>query len=369
MAIDKITSRGAGFTLIERDGSQYKREINSIDEVVDPVSNMPGVLVAAPSHGARTIIPQNNFIGLVYMWGAGAGIYATYTSSYNIGGYGGYTWGLVKFKKDIPYTLITGQKGTQNFDSNTTVGAVQGGRPYGGGGRGHGSGSSGGGLSGIFYNAQNHAGPNSSVWPPTGVSQASALMIAGGGGGGGHGSNSHHGVGGSGGGWSGGVGHSQARASQTGGGSWWTTGGAAGTVLQGANANGGGSCGGGGGGWWGGPSGSHSGSHHNGGSGGSGHYANPTSNGGNASLSSDILFAETLSSPYEYSSAFTVSAGQNIGYINPGGFFRGRIPKYNMGAGVGSLSGDTYQTDGNVVIVLPDPRVAQSFMTSDSQPF
>ncbi len=368
MAIDKLTSRGASFTLIERDGSSFNREINTIDEMVDPVSNMPGVLVSAPSHGSRTIIPQNNFVGLVYMWGAGAGIYASYASSYNSGGYGGYTWGIMKFRKDIPYTIITGQKGTTNPSNITTVGVGQGGRAFGGGGAGHSSGSGGGGLSGIFYNAQNHAGPNASVWPPTGVSQASALMIAGGGAGGGHGSNTHHGVGGGGGGWQGGIGHSQGRSSQTGGGSIWTGAGNAGAILQGGNAANN-TTGGGGGGWYGGPSGSHSASHYNGGGGGSGHYANSGSNGGNASLASDILFAETVASTYEYSTAFTINAGAFIAYHNPGGFYRGRIPKYNMGAGRGSGSSDSFQTDGNVVIVLPDQRLLQTFAPPDSESF
>lgn len=369
MSINKITSRSVAYTLIERDGQAFNRQITTIKDIVDPVSNMPGVLLTAPTHGARTIIPRQNFNALVYMWGAGAGIYATYASSYNIGGYGGHTWGMMKFRKDIPYTIITGQKGTQNFSNISTVGAAQGGQAYGGGGRGHSSGSGGGGMSGIFYNAQNHAGPNASTWPPTGVSQASALMIAGGGGGGGHGSSSHHGVGGSGGGWFGGVGHAQGRASQTGGGNGWTTGGVAGTILQGANA-GTSTSGGGGGGWWGGACGTQSGSHYNGGSGGSGHYANNGSNGGNAALTSEILFAETVASPYEYSTAFTVSAGQNIAYINPGGFYRQRNnPIYNMDAGIGSLSTDTYQTDGNVVIVLPDKRLENIFASSPGESF
>jgi hypothetical protein len=330
---------------------------------------MPGVLIAAPTHGARTFIPRENFYGLIYMWGAGAGIYGTYANSYNGGGYGGFTWGMMKFRKDIPYTLITGQKGTLNTANSTVVGAAQGGRAYGGGGNGHASSSGGGGLSGIFYNTQNHAGPNASVWPPTGVSQSSALMIAGGGGGGGHGSNTHHGVGGGGGGWSSGVGHSQGRSTQTSGGSGWTTGGSPGTVLQGANANTN-TSGGGGGGWWGGACGTHSASHYNGGSGGSGHYANATSNGGNTSLATDIVFAETVSAVTEYNTTFDRAAGANPGYINPGGFYRQRTnPIYNMGAGFGSNSADSFQTDGNIVIVYPDKRLENILASSITESF
>ena len=355
MSINKLTQPDISYTLIERDGITYNRDISSNSQIVDPVSNIPGVLVSAPTHGARTIIPRHDFIGAVYMWGAGAGQYSTAATSYNTGGYGGYTWGFMKFRKNVPYTLITGQRGSQNPSNIGTIGAVQGGVAFGGGGHGHSGGSGGGGLSGIFHNAQHNGGPNYSVWPLEGTTQAKALMIAGGGGGGGHASNSHHGIGGGGGGWLGNIGHSQGRASQTAGGTYWTTGGSNGLVLKGGNA-GNTTLGGGGGGWWGGAAGSHSGSHHNGGGGGSGHYVNSGSTGGNAALSSEVLFAETVASPVDYNNNFNQNAGTNQASFKPGGFYLKKNPSiYNMGAGFGSLSGDTYTTDGNVVItILPN---------------
>jgi hypothetical protein len=143
----------------------------------------------------------------------------------------------------------------------------------------------------------------------------------------------------------------------------------AGTILQGADA-GTSTSGGGGGGWWGGACGTHSGSHYNGGSGGSGHYANSSSNGGNTALAADIVFAETIAGVQEYNSTFDRPAGSNPGYINPGGFYRQRTnPIYNMGAGFGSNSADTYQTDGNVVIVLPHPKLDSLFAGTPAEPF
>jgi hypothetical protein len=352
MSINKLSQPEISYTLIDRDGITYNRDIASNSQIVDPVSNMPGVLVAAPSHGARTIIPRNDFIGAVYMWGAGAGIYSTYTSSYNTGGYGGYTWGIMKFRKNVPYTIITGQKGTQNISSLNTIGPVQGGRAFGGGGRGWSSGSGGGGLSGIFYNAQHNGGPNYSTWPLEGTTQAKALLIAGGGGGGGHGSNTHHGIGGGGGGWNGNMGHNSSMATQIVGGNP-NYAGSSGTALQGGDSSTQTTVGGGGGGWWGGAGGGHSGSHYNGGGGGSGHYVNSGSSGGNTSLTNEVLFAETVPSHVDYSNNYTQTAGSNQSFFKPGGFYLQKpSPIYNMGAGYGSLSGDIHQTDGNVVIAL-----------------
>ena len=351
MSINKLSQPSISYSIIERDGTTKNINISSTDQVVDSVSNMPGVLFAGPSHGARTLIPRSDFIAAAYMWGAGAGIYSTTGSSYNTGGYGGYTWGMLRFRKNIPYTLITGQKGTQNLSNLTAVGAVQGGKPFGGAGHGHGSGSGGGGLSGIFYNAQHNGGPNYSTWPLTDTTQAKALLIAGGGGGGGHSTNTHHGIGGGGGGWNGMHGHNSTRATQTAGGNP-NYNGTSGTALQGGNAVTS-TSGGGGGGWWGGAGGGHSASHHNGGGGGSGHYVNSGSSGGNTALSPEVLFAETVPSHVDYSNNYTQTAGANESFFKPGGFYIQKSPPiYNMGAGYGGLSADIYQTDGNVVIVM-----------------
>lgn len=383
MAISRLgSSQRATFTLVERDGTRSTRTISSEKEtILDDYQNLPGAMLVANSHGARTIIPQNNFYAMIHMWGAGAGTHGSGNTAQS-GGYGGYSWGILKMRANVAYTIITGQRGTQNTGNTNTVGAAQGGKAYGGGGRGWNSGVGGGGLSGIFYNAANHAGPNASVWPPTGVSQASALIIAGGGGGGGHFSNNHFGAAGGGGGFYSGYSANAGRASQTGGGGPWNTshGGDAGVALQGGNANinnnGNGNLGGGGGGWFGGSSGSHHTNHHTGGGGGSGHYVTTYSTGGNTALSNEIVFAETEMASQSNASKFDHTLPARPNWYHPAGIYAKRAPEglvwpstannyvnpYNLGAGYGGNRNDDLTTDGNVVLVYPNPKIVSTFI-------
>ncbi len=382
MAINRLgSSQRATFVFVERDGTRSTRTISSEKEtILDDYQNLPGTMLVANSHGARTIIPQNNFYAMIHMWGAGAGVHSNANSSQS-GGYGGYSWGILKMRAGIPYTIITGQKGSLNNANVSTVGVAQGGRAYGGGGAGSTSGCGGGGLSGIFYNAANHAGPNASVWPPTGVSQASALMIAGGGGGGGHAANANSGAAGGGGGTHGNYAANTGRSGQTGSGNVWSTnhGGQVGSALQGgsANVNPGGTSyiGGGGGGWFGGPSGSHHTVHYTGGGGGSGHYVNTYSNGGNTALVNEIVFAETEMAPMGHGSRFDHTLPARSNWYHPAGIYARRTSDfiyptaannytnpYNLGAGYGSNNHDNFTTDGTVALVYPNPKIISPFI-------
>jgi len=212
--------------------------------------------------GSYVLIPDDNFIGRVDMWGGGGGGY--HNSGGRTAGGGGYAHAWIDFMKDIPYTIVVGQAG--QHDALTT---------HGGGGRGtsSGGGGSGGGLSGIFFNTDV---TGTAVWngTPT-VSQTNALVIAGGGGGAGHhNASTHYGNAGGGGGWRGKAAHNSGGGGQTGGGAAGYSGAQAGFALHGGHSGQNTSwIGGGGGGWYGGGGGGHSGAHHNGGSGGSGHIA------------------------------------------------------------------------------------------------
>lgn len=232
-------------------------------------------------YGSYVFVPNDSFIGLVHMWGAGGGGY--YNSGDSWAGGGGYSQAIMRFEQDIPYTIVVGEAG--HWAATST---------HGGGGRGHGTsnGGSGGGLSGIFFNTY-HTGR--SVWghgtPP--VSQSNALIIAGGGGGKGHHNQAvNFGNAGGGGGWIGKQAHNATGGTQTAGGAAGYSNAQAGSALHGGQAGNNASwLGGGGGGWYGGGGGGHSGVHHNGGAGGSGHiaYSSSIASQPNNNLSSYII--------------------------------------------------------------------------------
>lgn len=228
--------------------------------------------------GSYVLTPSNDFVARVDMWAGGGGGY--HNSGGANGGGGGYTQAIVKFKKNIPYTIVVGEGGGHNNAAT-----------HGGGGRGHSSGGSGGGLSGIFMNSD-HTGTASWSHNTPPLSRANALVIAGGGGGKGHHSTGNHGQAGGGGGWHGKRAHNSGGGSQTGGGSAGYGNSSAGSELHGGHSASNTSwMGGGGGGWYGGGGGGHTSSHYNGGGGGSGHIAYDTTIGSqpNNNLSQFII--------------------------------------------------------------------------------
>ena len=264
-------------------------------------------------------IPYSDFTGYVEMWGAGGGSHSHSTSyTATFGGGGGYTRGMIKFKKDIPYCFVVGQGGCRAYADAGGTTMFQNAKGYsggiGGGGQGYAGGAGGGGLTGIFYKslgnidygvtggnsraaASNSAGKLETYFlsPPQ---QANALMIAGGGGGSGH---PAYGQGGGGGGTSSNTGHNTTSATQTGGGNGGYGG------LNGINMLGGQSgtnnshLGGGGGGYWGGGGGGYTTSHHNGGSGGSGHAVDLYTSGSNSALLPFVSGSYTETAPGGYS--------------------------------------------------------------------
>jgi len=181
-------------------------------------------------YGSFVITPGEDFVAWVELYGSDGGTYGT-DDNENIGGIGGYTKALVKFKKDINYTVVIGQGGGLN-NINT----------HGGGGKGHLLGGSGGGLSGLFIDT-NYYGKE--MWDDDNIPvlKEKALLIAGGGGGKGGTDNKTQSMGGNGGGWMGTGAHNsestlQQRDEED-------------TVI-GRNASRNGNNGGGGGGWLGG---------------------------------------------------------------------------------------------------------------------
>jgi hypothetical protein len=268
--------------------------------------------------GEYVFVPFVDFTGYVEMWGAGGGAHShstTYTTAF--GGGGGYTRGMIKFKKDIPYCFIVGQGGIRAY-ADTTGGngefrnAKGWGSAIGGGGQGYAGGGSGGGLTGIFYKSLGNieygvAGGNSrgksehggkvETFYISAPQQANALMIAGGGGGGGHPS---YGQGGGGGGTTSQIGHNTGQASQTVGGTGGYGGATGINMLGGESGTGSSHCGGGGGGYWGGGGGGHTTSHHNGGSGGSGHAVDLFTTGANAALLPFVSGSYTETAPGGY---------------------------------------------------------------------
>jgi hypothetical protein len=141
-------------------------------------------------YGSFVITPEEDFSAWVELYGADGGTFGT-DDKENIGGIGGYIKALVKFKKDINYTMVVGQGGGLN-NINT----------HGGGGKGHMLGGSGGGLSGLFIDT-NYFGKE--MWDSNSipVTKEKALLIAGGGGGKGGTNNKTQSMGGNGGGWMG----------------------------------------------------------------------------------------------------------------------------------------------------------------------
>lgn len=218
-------------------------------------------------YGTYTLLPENDFKGWAYMWGAGGGAYNSGDSSARAGG-GGFTQALIQFKAGVPYAFTIGQAGRFDHQDQTTHG--------GGGGANNNSSGQGGGLTGIFMDST-HRGRSAWAYNPP-FRQEQALAIAGGGGGAGHhNGNSHHGDGGGGGGWDGQRAHNSFPGSQRYGGrgnNYASGEHRDGEVLHGGNGIGSSWAGGGGGGWFGGGGGAHGGTnHYNGGSGGSGHHA------------------------------------------------------------------------------------------------
>lgn len=256
--------------------------------------------------GSHVFIPNQTFIGMVHVWGAGGGGY--HNSGSRSAGGGGFTQVVIRFLQNVPYTIVVGQAGTHN--ELTT---------HGGGGRGHhsGTGGSGGGLSGIFFDT-NVIGSAPWAGTPT-VSQANALVIAGGGGGGGHHNQaSHYGNAGGGGGWNGKRAHNSTGGTQTGGGNAGYAGSQAGFALHGGHSGSNTSwLGGGGGGWFGGGGGGHTPNHHNGGSGGSGHHAYDSSVASqpNNNLARFILngFTEKAPGHQDFTSVMPASLNHPLG--------------------------------------------------------
>jgi hypothetical protein len=141
-------------------------------------------------YGSFIITPEEDFIAWVELWGGDGGTFGT-DDKENIGGIGGYTKALVKFKKDINYTVVVGQGGGL-VNINT----------HGGGGKGHMLSGQGGGLSGLFIDTSYYG---KELWDDDNisVSKSKALLIAGGGGGKGGTNNKIQSMGGNGGGWMG----------------------------------------------------------------------------------------------------------------------------------------------------------------------
>lgn len=315
-------------------------------------------------YGTYTLIPDNDFYGMVHIWGAGGGGYNSGNDS-SRGGGGGFTQGLVLFKANIPYALIVGQAGRYN----QTIGVTTHG---GGGGNGHTSHSGqGGGLSGVFYNSTHRGRANWEHNPP--VTQSQALLIAGGGGGAGHHNTpSHHGAGGGGGGWIGNHAHNSSGGSQFGGGYWNSYSAQqfqAGHGLHGGRASQQNNwTGGGGGGWWGGGGGSHGGTnHYNGGSGGSGHHAMSESFGvmPNNSLSQFVVWANTEMAPSGHNAPWQYAANYKnpLAYrsINPtygeyDGYYAGK-----GGRGNTETTGRSGALHGKIVITLVPELVVQNY--------
>jgi len=294
-------------------------------------------------YGSHVFEPVQDFTGWVQLWGAGGGGY--HADGGTAAGGAGFTQALVRFKANIPYTIMIGQGG-QHGDATS----------HGGGGRGHSGGGQGGGLTGLFYNTRLIGKTRPSHHAPP-VSQANALIIAGGGGGKGHHSQSNHGGGGGGGGWSGRAAHNTPGGTQTGGGNGGYNNdgvnGGRGSALHGGHSYGNSWTGGGGGGWYGGGGGGHTGNHYNGGGGGSGHHAYPASVASqpNNSLSEFIVTAHTARASGSHDNNFGTPAMANMPYNSSG----------EQGAGVGGRGNSgTWEesnqaSNGKAIITLANP--------------
>jgi hypothetical protein len=273
-------------------------------------------------YGTYTLTPRNDFMAWVSLVGGGGG--GTEPSGGTYGGGGGFTRALVKFQKEIPYSLVIGEGAAHANRSS-----------HGGGGRGHSGGGDGGGLSGLFFNVETSGGR--APWGHTyntPVKRHQAIAIAGGGGGKGHHGQAHHGAGGGGGGYIARSGHNANGGTQHGGG--WAGYNNGGTNGGGHEFHGGHAYqasswqGGGGGGWYGGGGGGHSGVHHNGGGGGSGHHAVPqeVSQFSNNDLSKYIVNAHTQTSavgqnynnwkPANWLHPYIFAAGRNGNHVGRG---------------------------------------------------
>jgi hypothetical protein len=202
-------------------------------------------------YGSFTITPEDNFVAWVELWGADGGSFGT-TSQQNIGGIGGYTKALVKFKKDISYTVTLGQAGGFGYGTN-----------HGGGGAGSILGGKGGGLSGLFIDTQYH-GKEPWTDDHIPVTKEKTLLIAAGGGGKGGTMNQLDSAAGNGGGWMGSGSYNSTSTMQE----------KEGSNFIGRNGDVSGNNGGGGGGWVGGETNTDSRIRDVGGSGGSGHICN-----------------------------------------------------------------------------------------------
>lgn len=152
-------------------------------------------------YGSYTFISDSDFYAWVELWGADGGAFGVQKIT-SMSGIGGYTKALIKFKKDINYTITAGQAGY--FKKGNT---------HGGGGSGYMMGGQGGGLSGLFINT-NYYGKNSWTNDNCPVLRENALLIAGGGGGKGNGQSSVKTDGGNGGGWTSIAGYTSSISSQ-----------------------------------------------------------------------------------------------------------------------------------------------------------
>lgn len=145
-------------------------------------------------YGSIIFTPHEDFLGWVDLWGADGGSFGA-NSVREFNGVGGYTKVLIKFKKDINYTLVAGQAGY--FKNSYT---------HGGGAPGYIMGGQGGGMSGIFINSSYYG---KSPWNKefNELSRENVLAIAGGGGGKGGTEDQKKSISGAGGGWQSGAGY------------------------------------------------------------------------------------------------------------------------------------------------------------------
>jgi hypothetical protein len=237
-------------------------------------------------YGSIIFTPHQDFLGWVELWGADGGSFGS-NSVKDFSGIGGHTKVLVKFKKDINYTLVAGQAG---YFKNLYT--------HGGGAPGYLMGGQGGGMSGIFINSTYYG---KSMWNKEfdALSRENALAIAGGGGGKGGTDNKKTNISGSGGGWQSGAGYNSGPSLQD----------IEQNSMIGDKPCDSGNNGGGGGGWVGGKSNNDRKISDVGSSGGSGHIVYKEEHGEqpNTKYSEEILVGKTGFSDLNRQDIFKVS--------------------------------------------------------------
>ena len=116
--------------------------------------------------GGNVLIPNRTFDAIVKVWGAGGGARGHDTGNALAGG-AGFSTGKLRFFKDVPYAIMTGQGGdhvTHRHSGTAQRGVHRIAGTYGNGGGVAHHGGSGGGMSGIFFNTfVNNGGDRKSV--------------------------------------------------------------------------------------------------------------------------------------------------------------------------------------------------------------